>query len=124
MSPLTTATALANVGDSGKFGQGSPHGVASPSAVKASAQRISALSPDAVLSLDEKDLEGRSGEDLKKLYALLQQQTVALKTELEVKKSNSGSGGSNRSPSIVVDFSQPQHQHRPSVMAQNLEQIK
>lgn len=115
VSPISTATAIASVADKTKLGPVSP-GPASPGSSRTSVM--------VAMNTPAEDINGKSAEELRVLIKTLQKESKALKTELEVKKSGSGSGGSHRSPSIVVDFSEPRHQHRPSVMAQNLEQIK
>lgn len=119
VTPVTTANAIANVGEKTKLGLGSP-GASSP----ASGRRSPVPMIKAAAEAGMEGLDNKSEEEVKRMIRQLQQETIALRTELEVKKSTSGSGGSHRSPSIVVDFSEPKHQHRPSVMAQNLEQIK
>jgi hypothetical protein len=108
---LTTATAIANVGGSST----SPTATARKPSESIKADNIINLTPDAI--------EEKSSEELKKMILALRKEATNLKKNLD-EISGSGSGGRKASPSLIVEFAEPKHQQRPSMIAQNLEQIK
>jgi hypothetical protein len=111
LTPLTTATAIANVG-----GHASPTKDSKPQlSPKAMPVRASDIPAD--------ELSGKSDEELRRLFKALQQEARQLKQEYE-EASKSGGGGRKPSPSLIVEFAEPRHQQRPSMIAHSLEQIK
>jgi hypothetical protein len=110
LAPLHTATAIANVGGSST----------SPTAARKPAASLKA---DALVEMDPAAMEERSREEMVKMVLALQKETKNLKKNQD-EISGSGSGGRKASPSLIVEFAEPRHQQRPSMIAQSLEQIK
>jgi hypothetical protein len=113
LTPLTTATAIANVGGSST----------STSRTPAARKPAESLKADALVELDPAAVGERSREDMVKMVLALQKETQGLKKKIE-EASASGSGGRKASPSLIVEFAEPRHQQRPSMIAHSLEQIK
>lgn len=112
-SPVSTATALANLGGKGDSGSSGM-----------SSLLYSRVSIAAAMNMPTEALDNKSADELKRLYMALQQQAKDLKHEIEEKKKSlSGSGNSGRS-SVIVDFNEPKHQQRPSLIEKNVEQIR
>lgn len=111
-SSISTATALANLGGKGDSGS------------SMSSVLNSRVSIAAAMNMPTEELDSKSADELKRLYMALQQQTKQLKHEVEEKKKSlSGSGKGSRA-SVVIDFSEPKHQQRPSLIEKNVEQIR
>eukprot|EP00878_Enallax_costatus_P032774 GHUV01036042.1.p1 GENE.GHUV01036042.1~~GHUV01036042.1.p1 ORF type:complete len:424 (+),score=145.26 GHUV01036042.1:140-1411(+) len=112
-SPVSTATALANLGGKTDSGNSSMTSLVN-----------SRVSIAAAMNVPTEELEGKSHDELKKMFLALQRQTKELKHEVEEKKKSlSGSGGTART-SVIVDFSEPKHQQRPSLIEKNVEQLR
>jgi hypothetical protein len=110
LAPLSTATAIANVGG----GSTSPTPTRKPSA---------SIKPEALVDLPLEVINDKSHDELAKMVKALQKEAQGLKKNLE-EISGSGSGGRKASPSLIVEFAEPRHQQRPSMIAHSLEQIK
>eukprot|EP00878_Enallax_costatus_P016883 GHUV01017722.1.p1 GENE.GHUV01017722.1~~GHUV01017722.1.p1 ORF type:complete len:337 (+),score=95.95 GHUV01017722.1:395-1405(+) len=108
-SPVSTATALANLGGKTDSGNSSMTSLVN-----------SRVSIAAAMNVPTEELEGKSHDELKKMFLALQRQTKELKHEVEEKKKSlSGSGGTART-SVIVDFSEPKHSRGPALLRRTL----
>lgn len=108
LAPLPTATAIANAAGSSSVAERKP---------------AKSIKADEVMDMPPEVVDGKSTEELKKMLLVLHQEAKQMKQKIE-EASGSGSGGRKASPSLIVEFAEPRHQQRPSMIAQSLEQIK
>jgi hypothetical protein len=138
---VAAASSSSAEGDPRKLGPSanvisSPKADSTNSATAASKPRGS-IGVDEAMGLSEGQVEAMSGEELQKLAKKLIKESTQMKQKLN--DSNSGeplpakpainpahahrvsamsnNGSRNRSPSLVVDFAEPRHQQRPSMIA-------
>jgi hypothetical protein len=77
------------------------------------------------LTLSTEALAGKSGAELKELIFKLQKEHRTLQEKKADIESRSGGGGSSHHvPALVVEFAEPRHQQRPSMIAAGVEQIR
>lgn len=115
-----TATPAATAGTSIK---------AAPAVGSPGRPRADSISVEEALAIGPEALAGKSDDELKALVYQLQKKANGLRNEVKEKKaeieSRSGSGGSSHHvPALVVEFAEPRHQQRPSMIAAGVEQIR
>jgi hypothetical protein len=140
LAPLAAAGGSGQGGSGqGGSGQGGAAGssVSSPkSAAAASPSTTAVASPKPLLvpqvTTSEKELQNMSTDEIIKLTLKLAQERNDVKQQLEMVQHFSGSGhpaaaaaaSAKQAPALVVEFAEPRHQQRPSMIAASIEQIR
>ncbi|KAF8058341.1 aurka-a [Scenedesmus sp. PABB004] len=115
---------VAAIAGAGERSAGAPPAPAAGGGAPTYARSKSAksITAEEAMNIDVLALDGEDAAQLRKMIKKLQSEAKSLKQEVETKKASlSGSGAR---ASLLVDFAEPRHRQRPSLIAANLEQIR